>query len=59
MSEILELNTVNSITVVHMEVPCCTGLKWAVNKALEKCNKKVLTREVEVKVGGESVELKW
>jgi ferredoxin len=59
LSEILKLNNVASIMVVHMEVPCCTGLKWAVNKALTECGKKVSTREVEVKIGGESVELKW
>ncbi len=59
LTEILKQNNVASVTVVHMEVPCCTGLKWAVNKALEGSGKKVLTHEVEVKVGGETVELKW
>jgi NAD-dependent dihydropyrimidine dehydrogenase PreA subunit len=59
LSEILKLNSVASITVFYMEVPCCTGLKWAVNKALEDCGKKVLTCEVEVKIGGETIEHKW
>ena len=59
LSEILKLNNIIAITVVHMEVPCCTGLKWVVNKALEDSGKKVLTQEIEVKVGGETVELKW
>ncbi|MCL1977474.1 MAG: 4Fe-4S ferredoxin [Candidatus Bathyarchaeota archaeon] len=59
ISEILKENNIASITVVHMEVPCCTGLKWAVNKALEDSGKKVSTRELEVKVGGETIELKW
>jgi len=59
LSEIVKLNNIVSITVIHMEVPCCTGLKWVVNKALENCGKAVLTREIEVKVGGESIELKW
>lgn len=58
LSEILKQNNILSITVVHMEVPCCTGLKWAVNKALDMSGKKVSTRELEVKIGGESVELK-
>jgi hypothetical protein len=40
-----------------MEVPCCTGLKWAVNKALEGSGKHVPVKEYEVKVGGEIVEL--
>ena len=56
LSEILKLNNVVSIMVVHMEVPCCVGLKWVVKKALEMCGKNVLTRTVEVKVGGEYTE---
>jgi ferredoxin len=57
LAEILKENNVASITVVHMEVPCCTGLKWAVNKALEGSGKQVPTKEYEVKIGGEIVEL--
>lgn len=57
LSEILTQNNISSVTVVHMEVPCCVGLKWAVNKALELSGKKVPTKEYEVKIGGEIVEL--
>ncbi len=57
LTEILKQNNIASITVVHMEVPCCTGLKWAVNKAQEASGKSVPTKEYEVKVGGEIVEL--
>jgi NAD-dependent dihydropyrimidine dehydrogenase PreA subunit len=55
--EILSQNDVASITVLHMEVPCCTGLKWAVNKAIEGSGKHVPVRELEVKIGGDIVEL--
>src|SRR5512133_3163769 len=57
LTEILKQNNIAAITVVHMEVPCCTGLKWAVNKALEGSGKQVPVKEYEVKVGGEIVEL--
>jgi ferredoxin len=57
LTEILRLNNIAAIDVLHMEVPCCTGLKWAVNKALEGSGKKVQVREFEVKVGGEVFEL--
>ncbi len=57
LTEILKQNNIASITVVHMEVPCCTGLKWATNKAQEASGKHVPTKEYEVKVGGEIVEL--
>jgi len=57
LGEILKLNNVASITVAHMEVPCCTGLKWAVDKAIEASDKKIPVKEYEIKVGGEIVEL--
>jgi NAD-dependent dihydropyrimidine dehydrogenase PreA subunit len=57
LTEILQQNSIASITVVHMEVPCCVGLKWAVNKALEGSGKKIPIKEYEVKIGGEVIEL--
>jgi NAD-dependent dihydropyrimidine dehydrogenase PreA subunit len=57
LAEIFKQNNVVSVTVVHMEVPCCTGLKWAVNKALEASGKNIPTKEYEIKIGGEIVEL--
>ncbi len=57
LTEILRLNNIAAVEVLHMEVPCCTGLKWAVNKALEGSGKVVPVREFEVKVGGDIVEL--
>jgi len=57
LTEIFQQNNIASVTVVHMEVPCCTGLKWAVNKALEASGKQIPVKEFEVKIGGEIVEL--
>jgi NAD-dependent dihydropyrimidine dehydrogenase PreA subunit len=57
LGDILKQNNVASITVAHMEVPCCTGLKWAVDKALEASGKKTPVKEYEIKIGGEIVEL--
>ena len=57
LTEILKQNNIVNITILHMEVPCCTGLKWAVNKALEGSGKKIPTKEIEAKIGGEVVEL--
>src|SRR5208283_3543954 len=56
LTEILKQNSIASVTVVHMEVPCCTGLKWAVDKALEASGKQIAVKEYEVKIGGEIVE---
>ena len=57
LTEIFKQNNIATVTVVHMEVPCCTGLKWAVNKALEASGKQIPVKEYEVKIGGEIVEL--
>lgn len=57
LTEILQQNNIASVTVAHMEVPCCTGLKWAINKALEVSGKQIPIKEYEVKIGGEVVEL--
>jgi ferredoxin len=57
LTEILQQNNIASVTVAHMEVPCCMGLKWAINKALEASGKQIPTKEYEIKVGGEVVEL--
>ncbi|MCW3999496.1 MAG: 4Fe-4S ferredoxin [Candidatus Bathyarchaeota archaeon] len=57
LTEIFQNNNIGAVTVMHMEVPCCTGLKWAVNKALEASGKHISVKELEVKVGGEIVEL--
>ncbi len=58
LGEILKQNNIASVTVAHMEVPCCCGLKWAVDRAVEASGKKIPVREYEIKVGGEIIELK-
>jgi NAD-dependent dihydropyrimidine dehydrogenase PreA subunit len=57
LTEVFKQNNIVSVAVIHMEVPCCTGLKWAVNKALELSSKQIPVKEYEVKIGGEIVEL--
>ena len=44
MAEILSSNDINSLTVIHMEVPCCSGLTNIIRKAIEK-NKIAITFE--------------
>jgi ferredoxin len=56
LTEIFKQNNINSITVAHMEVPCCTGLKWAVTKAVEASGKKIPIKEYEIKINGELIE---
>ena len=57
LGEILRQNNIATITIAHMEVPCCSGLKWAVDKALEASGKKIPVRRYEITVRGEINEL--
>ena len=57
LGEILKQNNVNAFTIVHMEVPCCSGLKWIVDRANEASGKKIPIKRYEVKIGGEIHEL--
>ncbi|MEG0755254.1 MAG: 4Fe-4S binding protein [Oscillospiraceae bacterium] len=41
LTEILRQNSIKSVTVVRMEVPCCGGLETAVKTALQNCGKMI------------------
>lgn len=57
LGEILKQNKIHSITIAHMEVPCCSALNWVVSKALEASEKEIPVREYEITVKGEMNEL--
>ena len=41
LGEILRQNSVRSITVVRMDVPCCGGMELAVQKAVAACGRNI------------------
>jgi len=47
------LNNIKSITLLHMEVPCCFGLKQIVSEALRLSGKKIPLKEVTVGIKGD------
>ena len=53
LGEIIKQHNIKSITVAHMEVPCCSGLKWIAQKALETSNKKIPIQNIMIGVNGE------
>ena len=55
LAEIVSIHTINSITVVHMEVPCCSGVRYVVDQALEKSGKKVAVKDYTITISGELV----
>ena len=52
LTQILEYNHIRSITVVRMQVPCCGGLPFAVNKAIEASGKEIPLSVVTVSPDG-------
>ncbi len=52
MTDILLQHRINSITVLHMEVPCCNGVTYIVNQALERSGKSILVNEVTIGIYG-------
>ncbi len=52
MAEIFSRHTIKSITIVHMEVPCCNGVRYVVEKALERAKKKIPVTDTTVLING-------
>lgn len=53
--EILRHNDINSITVVKMQVPCCTGLSQAVKKAMLETETIVKYNEITISTDGKII----
>jgi ferredoxin len=52
LAEILALNEIKDITVVRMEVPCCSGLNMIANRALERSKKNIPVCKVTIGIDG-------
>jgi ferredoxin len=52
LAEILTLNSIKDITLVHVEVPCCSGLDHVVKRAMEKSGKSVPVETVVISTDG-------
>ncbi|OPX64404.1 MULTISPECIES: 4Fe-4S binding protein [unclassified Methanoregula] len=52
LAEIFTRHTIRSITVARMEVPCCGGVRYVVEKALENAGKKVPVKETMISIRG-------
>ena len=52
LTQIIQNNNIQSVTVARMEVPCCGGLEFAVKKALQQSGKFIPWQVVTVKIDG-------
>jgi NAD-dependent dihydropyrimidine dehydrogenase PreA subunit len=55
LADILRSNRVKSVTVVHMEVPCCFGLRKLVEEALRRSGKNIEFKDYTISIKGEPV----
>ena len=55
LAEILKRSSVRSLTAIHMEVPCCFGLRRIAEEALSASGKDILLRDVTVGIRGDVV----
>jgi NAD-dependent dihydropyrimidine dehydrogenase PreA subunit len=53
LAEIFSRHEIKSIMVAHMEVPCCGGVRYVVDKALEQSGKKIPVTEKTITIQGE------
>ncbi|MCK4753465.1 MAG: 4Fe-4S binding protein [Planctomycetes bacterium] len=53
LAAILETNDLKSLTVVHMEVPCCGGLTQLVRDAIARSGKKMVFKDVTIGLRGD------
>jgi NAD-dependent dihydropyrimidine dehydrogenase PreA subunit len=55
LTEIFKSNNVKSITLAHMEVPCCFGLSRLVEEALKRSGKNIIMKDYTVSIKGEII----
>ena len=53
LTQIIQNNQIQSVTVVRMEVPCCGGLELAARKALQNSGKSIPLEVVTISIEGE------
>jgi NAD-dependent dihydropyrimidine dehydrogenase PreA subunit len=53
LAEIFRLHAIKSITIAHMEVPCCGGVRYVVENAMEKAGLKITVIEKTITINGE------
>lgn len=52
LAQVIEASDINSLTVVHMEVPCCFGLVQIARQALDASGKDIDYHDVTISIDG-------
>lgn len=57
--KLIEIAQVNTITIMRMEVPCCSGILRMVKIAKQYANSNVPVKEIVVSINGEVISENW
>ncbi len=52
LAEIIKMNELNSLTVIHMEVPCCSGLTYIAKEAIAHSGAKMSFEDITIGLQG-------
>lgn len=55
LTEIFRNQDIKAITIVHMEVPCCSGISMVVMEALKKAEKNIIIKDYTISISGEII----
>jgi len=55
LTELFRVQDIKSITILHMEVPCCSGVEKIVTEALEKADKNIIIKDYTISISGEII----
>lgn len=55
LATIFTRHKIKSVSIVRMEVPCCSGTNFVVEKALEKSGKNIILKEYTISLNGELI----
>jgi hypothetical protein len=53
LTEIFKTNSVKSVTIPYMEVPCCFGLVKATEAAIDASGKKIPLKKIKIGIRGD------
>lgn len=54
LTDIISQNNLKSVTVAHMEVPCCSGIVKAVDIAVQMSGKSIPVKKVKITIDGQA-----
>ena len=55
LAQIFKTKNIQSVTIAHMEVPCCSGIEIIVKKALELAGKTMTIKDYTISISGELI----